>query len=42
MGCTVAVEELIGEHYNSQIMELLEDSAEEHADLLEVRKIALQ
>ncbi|VDK56321.1 unnamed protein product [Gongylonema pulchrum] len=35
MACTTAVEELIAEHYNQQIMELLEDDPEAHAQLLE-------
>ncbi|XP_022091384.1 5-demethoxyubiquinone hydroxylase, mitochondrial-like [Acanthaster planci] len=38
MACTVAVEESIGEHYNSQIRELLEDDPEEHAELLKIIK----
>lgn len=36
MACTTAVEELIAEHYNEQIMALLEDDPVEHAVLLEV------
>ncbi|XP_014672887.1 PREDICTED: 5-demethoxyubiquinone hydroxylase, mitochondrial-like [Priapulus caudatus] len=35
MACTVAVEEIIGDHYNSQIRELLEDNPELHKELLE-------
>ncbi|TKR76732.1 hypothetical protein L596_017833 [Steinernema carpocapsae] len=34
MACTVAVEELIGQHYNSQIKELIEDDPAAHGDLL--------
>lgn len=36
MACTVAVEEVIGEHYNNQIRELLERGYPEE-ELLEVR-----
>nr|KAG5687385.1 hypothetical protein BaRGS_019889 [Batillaria attramentaria] len=35
MACTVAVEDVIGDHYNSQIRELMEDDPELHKDLLE-------
>ncbi|XP_038064243.1 5-demethoxyubiquinone hydroxylase, mitochondrial-like [Patiria miniata] len=38
MACTVAVEESIGGHYNSQIRELLEDDPEKHAELLKIIK----
>uniref|UniRef100_A0A7E4UTS1 5-demethoxyubiquinone hydroxylase, mitochondrial n=1 Tax=Panagrellus redivivus TaxID=6233 RepID=A0A7E4UTS1_PANRE len=34
MACTVAVEELIGKHYNDQIKELIDDDPTAHADLL--------
>ncbi|EJD75587.1 hypothetical protein LOAG_17300 [Loa loa] len=36
MACTTAVEELIGEHYNQQLMELLDDDPIDHADLLKI------
>ncbi|VDM13512.1 unnamed protein product [Wuchereria bancrofti] len=36
MACTTAVEELIGEHYNQQLMELLDDDPVDHADLLKI------
>lgn len=36
MACTVAVEELIGEHYNQQLIELLRDDPVHHDDLLKV------
>ncbi|VDN02718.1 unnamed protein product [Thelazia callipaeda] len=36
MACTTAVEELIAEHYNQQLMLLLEDDPVEHADLLKI------
>ncbi|KAI1709972.1 ubiquinone biosynthesis protein COQ7 domain-containing protein [Ditylenchus destructor] len=36
MACTIAVEELIGQHYNDQIKDLVEDSPEEHKELLEI------
>lgn len=35
MACTVAVESVIGDHYNSQIRELMEDDPEKHAEILE-------
>lgn len=38
MACTVAVETAIGDHYNSQIRELMEDDPELHKDLLEKLK----
>ncbi|KAK7112785.1 5-demethoxyubiquinone hydroxylase, mitochondrial-like [Littorina saxatilis] len=38
MACTVAVEDAIGDHYNSQIRELMEDDPEVHKDLLEMLK----
>jgi len=38
MACTVAVEDAIGDHYNSQIRELMEDDPEVHKDLLEKLK----
>ncbi|KAF1760198.1 hypothetical protein GCK72_008444 [Caenorhabditis remanei] len=34
MACTVAVEELIGQHYNDQLKELLADDPETHKELL--------
>jgi ubiquinone biosynthesis monooxygenase Coq7 len=36
MACTIAVEELIGQHYNDQIRELVDDDVEEHEELLKV------
>lgn len=36
MACTVAVESVIGTHYNNQIRELLEDDPNSHKELLEV------
>ncbi|VDK88247.1 unnamed protein product [Litomosoides sigmodontis] len=36
MACTTAVEELIGEHYNEQLMELLDDNPTDHAELLKI------
>ncbi|CAL1526305.1 unnamed protein product [Lymnaea stagnalis] len=38
MACTVAVEDVIGDHYNSQIRELVEDNPEKHKALLETVK----
>ncbi|KAL8579457.1 ubiquinone biosynthesis monooxygenase Coq7 [Nucella lapillus] len=38
MACTVAVETAIGDHYNSQIRELMEDDPELHKDLLKKLK----
>lgn len=38
MACTVAVEDVIGDHYNSQIRELMEDDPELHKELLEKLK----
>lgn len=38
MACTVAVESVIGEHYNSQIRELMEDDPEKHKELLKTLK----
>ncbi|XGW16328.1 hypothetical protein V3C99_001636, partial [Haemonchus contortus] len=35
MACTVAVEELIGQHYNNQLKELIGDDPEAHKDLLD-------
>ncbi|EPB80252.1 ubiquinone biosynthesis protein COQ7 [Ancylostoma ceylanicum] len=35
MACTIAVEELIGQHYNNQLKELLADDPEAHKELLE-------
>ncbi|KAK5966163.1 hypothetical protein GCK32_007807, partial [Trichostrongylus colubriformis] len=35
MACTVAVEELIGQHYNNQLKELIADDPEAHKDLLD-------
>ena len=37
MACTVAVETVIGEHYNDQIRDLMEDDPVAHKQLLEVR-----
>ncbi|PAV66162.1 hypothetical protein WR25_20965 [Diploscapter pachys] len=34
MACTAAVEQVVGEHYNNQIKELLKDDPERHKDLL--------
>ena len=36
MACTIAVEELIGKHYNDQIKELIDDDPSEHKDLLKI------
>lgn len=36
MACTIAVEELIGKHYNDQIIQLVEDDQQAHKDLLKV------
>eukprot|EP00112_Aurelia_sp_Birch-Aquarium-sp1_P007236 Seg1788.2 transcript_id=Seg1788.2/GoldUCD/mRNA.D3Y31 product="5-demethoxyubiquinone hydroxylase mitochondrial" protein_id=Seg1788.2/GoldUCD/D3Y31 len=36
MACTIAVEEVIGEHYDSQLRELLSDDPESHKELLEI------
>ena len=36
MACTVAVEDVIGGHYNSQIRQLMEDDPVKHKELLEV------
>lgn len=36
MACTIAVEELIGQHYNDQLKELLADDPEAHKELLEI------
>lgn len=36
MACTIAVEELIGRHYNDQIKELINDDSEVHKDLLKI------
>uniref|UniRef100_A0A0K0CUR5 5-demethoxyubiquinone hydroxylase, mitochondrial n=1 Tax=Angiostrongylus cantonensis TaxID=6313 RepID=A0A0K0CUR5_ANGCA len=36
MACTVAVEELIGRHYNNQLKELMADDPEAHKELLEI------
>lgn len=36
MACTIAVEELIGQHYNDQIKELINDDPVEHKELLQV------
>lgn len=38
MACTVAVEESISEHYNSQIRALMEDDPERYLELLQVTK----
>lgn len=39
MACTEAVEELIGQHYNEQIRELIEDGEEKHREFLKVHNI---
>lgn len=36
MACTIAVEELIGNHYNNQIKQLVDDDPVVHAELLKV------
>lgn len=38
MACTVAVEEVIADHYNSQIRELVADDPEQNKELLDVLK----
>ncbi|KAH9513109.1 ubiquinone biosynthesis monooxygenase Coq7 [Bulinus truncatus] len=38
MACTVAVEDVIGDHYNSQIREIVEDDPVKHKELLETVK----
>lgn len=38
MACTIAVEELIGRHYNDQIKQLIDDDPEVHKDLLQVSR----
>ncbi|XP_060585363.1 5-demethoxyubiquinone hydroxylase, mitochondrial-like [Ruditapes philippinarum] len=38
MACTVAVESVIGQHYNDQIRELMEDDPEKHKELLKTLK----
>ncbi|XP_057194113.1 5-demethoxyubiquinone hydroxylase, mitochondrial isoform X2 [Triplophysa rosa] len=38
MACTVAVEESISEHYNSQIRALMEDDPERYTELLQIIK----
>lgn len=38
MACTVAVESVIGEHYNSQIRDLMADDPEKHEELLKIIK----
>ena len=38
MACTVAVESVIGEHYNDQIRELVELDPVKYKDLLEIIK----
>lgn len=37
MACTVAVEESISEHYNSQIRALMEEDPDRYVELLKVR-----
>jgi len=39
MACTVAVEESISEHYNSQIRTLMEKDPEKYTELLQVGQI---
>jgi len=36
MACTIAVEEVIGEHYDSQLRELLREDPEQYKELLDV------
>ncbi|XP_021354825.1 5-demethoxyubiquinone hydroxylase, mitochondrial-like [Mizuhopecten yessoensis] len=38
MACTVAVETVIGEHYNSQLRDLIEDDPEQHKELIQTIK----
>lgn len=38
MACTVAVEESISDHYNSQIRTLMEEDPEKYKELLQVFK----
>uniref|UniRef100_A0A0V0J441 5-demethoxyubiquinone hydroxylase, mitochondrial n=1 Tax=Schistocephalus solidus TaxID=70667 RepID=A0A0V0J441_SCHSO len=38
MACTVAVESVVGNHYNDQIRELLQADPKAHAELLEILK----
>ncbi|KHJ46515.1 ubiquinone biosynthesis protein COQ7 [Trichuris suis] len=38
MACTVAVEEVIGQHYNDQIRELINDNEEAHKELIQTLK----
>ncbi|XP_033745827.1 5-demethoxyubiquinone hydroxylase, mitochondrial-like isoform X2 [Pecten maximus] len=38
MACTVAVETVIGEHYNSQLRDLIEDDPEQHKELIQIIK----
>lgn len=38
MACTVAVEDVISEHYDNQLRELIEDDVEEHKELIETIK----
>lgn len=42
MACTIAVEELIGRHYNDQIKQLIDDDPEVHKDLLQVSRKKLR
>ena len=41
MACTIAVEELIGQHYNNQLKELLADDPEAHKVGLSLSCISL-
>ncbi|KAL7058103.1 hypothetical protein AAHC03_016483 [Spirometra sp. Aus1] len=38
MACTVAVESVVGDHYNNQIRELLQEDPKAHTELLEILK----
>ncbi|VDN26492.1 unnamed protein product [Dibothriocephalus latus] len=38
MACTVAVESVVGNHYNDQIRELLQEDPKAHAELLQTLK----
>jgi len=42
MACTVAVEESISDHYNSQIRTLMEEDPEKYKELLQVFNCALK
>jgi len=38
MACTVAVEQVISEHYDNQIRQLIEDDLDQHKDLIQIIK----